>query len=78
MTKPNKNDKITSATITAGVIGVAAMLGAAPVGIAAGCMYLGIKLLEEREDPNTIRTAYIEAPHRKKSKPTVISHNIKF
>ena len=78
MTKPNKNDMITSASITAGVIGVATMLSAAPVGIAAGCMYLGIKLLESREDPNTIRTEYIEAPHRKKSEPTVIPHNIKF
>ena len=83
MTKPNKNDKITSAAISIGVIGAAAMFGAIPAGIAAGCTYLGIKLLEDREDPNTISTTYIEAPHRKKqpksnSTSSVIPPNVRF
>ena len=68
MTNPNKNDTINSTAITAGVIGVAAILGAAPVGIAAGCGYLAMKLLESKEDPNTIDTKYTPAPHRKNSK----------
>ena len=63
-----KNDTLNSSAATAGIIGVCAIFGAAPVGIAAGCGYLAMKLLESKEDPNTIRTEYTPAPHRKNSK----------
>ena len=67
MTHSNKNDTLTSGAISAGVIGVATILGAAPIGIAAGSLYLALKLFEGREDPNTIGYEETPAPHRKKA-----------
>ena len=61
-------DQTTSTAAAAGVIGVAALLGAPAVGIAAGCGWLVVKLLESQEDPNTIGHVETPAPHRTRNK----------
>ena len=63
-----KNDTLNSTAAAAGVIGVAALFGAAPIGIATGCGYLVWKLLESKDDPNTIGHVETPAPHRKNRK----------
>ena len=63
-----KNDTLNSTAAAAGILGIAALFGAAPIGIATGCGYLAWKLLESKDDPNTIGYKHYPAPHRKDSK----------
>ena len=69
MANSNDNDFLTEAAICTGALGVATVLGAAPLGIATGCGYLAWRLLQEKKDPNTVGVKYTPAAHRKEKGP---------
>ena len=60
-----KNNERNSTAASVGVLGIAAVIGAPAFSIAAGCSYLAWKLLESKEDPNTIGYIQVPDPTRK-------------